>query len=160
MGWILWLYKSQKPLCQSDVWIKCCTLSTGNMNTFPSIISSCKSFPVGLKGNNRCTQNKFSFLCWPIQRKCKTLFCLGFFLTPHHLDKNSSSENLKYFTNRLVSLSLPVKWGNEKRRKARAAGSPSESPYYATLLSLPHNINPPSILTCSSLMSFEWYLTL
>lgn len=74
MGWMLWLCKSKKPLSQSDVWIKCCTLSTGNMNTFPSIISSCKSFPVGLKGNNRCTQNKFLFLCWPVQRKCKTLF--------------------------------------------------------------------------------------
>ena len=153
MGWILWLYKNKKPLSQSDVWIKFCTLSTGNMKTFPSIISSCKSFAVGLKGNNRCTQNKFSFLCWPVERKRKSLgFVFFFFKTPHYLDKPSWSENFTYFTNRLVWLSLPVKWGNEKKSKSIfqvVSRSPSESPYYATLLNLPHNTNPASILTCS-----------
>lgn len=137
MGWILWLYKSQKPLCQSDVWIKCCTLSTGNMNTFPSIISSCKSFPVGLKGNNRCTQNKFSFLCWPIQRKCKTLFCLGFFNTSLFRQKFflREFEVLYKQAGTIISTCKMRKWEEKKSKGSRVS-------FWVTVLC--HTTKPPS----------------
>lgn len=51
----------------------------------------------------------------------------------------------------LVSLSLPTKWGNEKKSKGSFKVVPcSHEPlFYATLLSHPHTINPANLLTCS-----------
>lgn len=132
MGWTLWLHNSKKPLSQSEVWIKCCTISTGNMNTFPLIISSCKSFRIGLKGNNWCIQNKFSFFAGLFKENAKLLS----FSKCCYLDKISSSEKFKCFTRRLVSFSAPVKRDYETEEEKKNKGSftivpksPSESYY-------------------------------
>lgn len=140
MGWILWLYKSKKHCLnlmyelsalpyQQEIW-------THFLELFPLANHS----PEGLKGNNRCTPNKFSFLCWLFKVNAK--LCFVFIFSTSLFRKNLLLSKCEVFY-WLVSLSLPTKWGNEKKSKGsfKVISCSPKPPYCAPLLHHPHKTN-------------------